>query len=509
MATGLLKVRGARKVFAGTVALDDVSMDVTEGTFHALLGGNGSGKSTLIKVLAGVEAADAGELAVGGEEIAADRVSPAWARSAGVRFVHQDLGLFGSLSVVENISLSAGFVARGGLVDWRRSRRHAAELTAALGLEVAPETRVGDLGPVQQTQVAIARALDPSKGPIRLLVLDEPTARLPVEEVETLLDVLRRLTGAGTTVLYVTHRLGEVLDAADAITVLRDGRNVVTRPVGDLDEGDLAELIVGSPLDRVFPEATGPATGERGPVLVARDLAGAAVRGVDLEVHSGEVVGIGGTVGAGRSSLLRLLFGEAAIERGTIHLAERPFAPRTPAEAMEEGVAYVPEDRARDAAFGPLGLTENLSAASMGRYTRLGMIRHRAERLDARRDIAALGVRSSSADAPLRSLSGGNQQKVVLARWLRRQNKLLLLDEPTQGVDVGARAEIYELVRSTAAQGTAVLVASSDFEELVGLCDRIMVMAAGRIVAEAAAVQASADWIAHQTHAATARRVSR
>jgi ribose transport system ATP-binding protein len=505
-----LKVEGVTKRFPGTIALDDVSFDVVEGAFHALLGGNGSGKSTLIKVLAGVHAADSGKLVADGLETSAAKVTPAWARAAGVRFVHQDLGLFEPLSIAENIAVGAGFATTAGRVRWAAVRRHAAELLAAVGLDLPPSMPVARLGAAQRTLVAIARALDRSEGEIKLLVLDEPTASLPADEVEVLLPMLRRLVEAGTTILYVTHRLGEVLRVADAITILRDGLHVVTRPVAGLDEDRLVELIVGRPLEAIFPDPVGvvpssSTTPEETAVLAVEGLIGAAVRGVDLRVKGGEVLGVGGTVGAGRSSLLRLLFGDATREAGEVRLDGVDFDPRSPADAMRAGVAYVPEDRARDAAFLPLGVTENLSAATVGRYVRGGALRRSRERSDARRDIAALSIRAASATAPLQSLSGGNQQKVVLARWLRQDTRLLLLDEPTQGVDVSSRAEIYSLVRAAADEGMAVIVASSDFDELVGLCDRILVMAEGRIVAEAVQEQASADWIAHHTHAATAR----
>ncbi len=505
-----LGVEGVTKRFPGTVALDDVSFDVAEGAFHALLGGNGSGKSTLIKVLAGVVSADAGRLVAGGAETPASKATPAWARAAGIRFVHQDLGLFEPLSIAENIAMGAGFSTVGGRVRWSAVKRHAAELLAAVGLDLSPSMPVAGLGAAQRTLVAIARALDRSEGEIKLLVLDEPTASLPADEVDFLLPMLRRLVESGTTILYVTHRLDEVLRAADAITILRDGRHVVTRPVAGLDADSLVELIVGRPLEAIYPDTAGAHSStsrspEETPFLAVEDLVGAAVRGIDLRVGAGEVLGVGGTVGAGRSSLLRLLFGDLARESGTVRLDGEEFHPRSPAAGMRAGVAYVPENRARDAAFLPLGVTENLSAATVDRYVRLGALCRTRERADARRDIANLSIRSASPAAPLQSLSGGNQQKVVLARWLRQDTRLLLLDEPTQGVDVSSRAEIYSLVRAAADKGMAVIVASSDFEELVGLCDRILVMAEGRIVAEAAREQASADWIAHHTHAATVR----
>jgi ribose transport system ATP-binding protein len=495
-----LSLAAVTKRYPGTTALRDVSFDVRAGSFHALLGGNGSGKSTLIKVLAGVVRAEpGGSVTVDGERCPADAITPGWARAAGVRFVHQDLGLFEPLSVAENLALGAGFPSRAGCVRWAQVRRHAREQLAAVGLGgIDPRTPVAALRPAQRTLVAIARALDRDAGPIKLLVLDEPTASLPAHEVEQLLSAVKRLTAAGTTVLYATHRLAEVLAYADDLTVVRDGRHVATRPVAGLDEDAMVELIVGRSLAAVYPEI-GAAAGEV--VVEVRGLRGGPLRGVDLAVRRGEVLGIAGTVGSGRSSLLRMLFGAQPRVSGTVTLRGQAFAPRSPAVAMRAGVAYVPEDRARDAAFLALDVSTNLAAATVRRNARLGRLQLGRERAAARDDVARFGIRASSCAAPMQSLSGGNQQKVVLARWLRRATDLLLLDEPTQGVDVGARADIYEVIRAAARGGRAVAVVSSDFEELAGIADRVLVLAGGRIVAEGRPPHADCDWIAHQAHA--------
>lgn len=498
-----LEVRQLSKRFPGTVALDRVSFEVGSGTFHALLGGNGSGKSTLIKILAGVlQGAPGGSLSVAGTEVSTANASPAWARRAGVRFVHQDLGLFESMTVAENIALHAGFAGRRGVVHWAAARERTAKLLESLRLDISPDTLVGSLSPAQRTHIAIARALDSAAGEIKLLVLDEPTARLPNEEVDELLALLRRLTAAGTTVLYVTHRLGEVLQAADAVTVLRDGKTVATRAASGLDEKALVELIVGRPIDSIFPAEIAH-DGPRERALEVTGLCGGPVNDLNLELSAGEILGIGGAIGAGRSTLLRLLFGASRRRTGVVKVAGQAEEISSPAKGMRAGIAYVPEDRAHDAAFMTLGVTENLSAATLKNVARFGCLRRVREKAAARRDVASLQIRTASVDTPLQSLSGGNQQKAILARWLRLDTKVLLLDEPTQGVDVGARADIYELIRAAAAEGVGVIVASSDFDELVGISNRVLVMADGRVVAEGRPPAVDADWIAHHTHTAT------
>lgn len=495
-----LRLEALTKRYPGTTALDAVSFEVGRGTFHALLGGNGSGKSTLIKMLAGVEQGDVGgTLSLGTSSVDANHVTPAWSKAAGIRFVHQDLGLFETLTVAENMALTAGFDGRFGAVRWSAVRSHAAHLLRQVGLDVSPDARIQSLKPAQRTLVAIARALHERDGKPELLVLDEPTASLPDREVGSLLATLRQLVDAGTTVLYVTHRLAEVLQAADNLTVLRDGAHVSTRPVAGLDEDQLVELIVGRPVTSLFPDSVDTPSDV---VLEVAGLEGGPVRGIDLSLRKGEILGIGGAVGSGRSSVLRLLFGDLRRDAGEIKINGRAVDLPTPTAAMRAGIAYVPENRGSEAAFATLAVSENLAASTFSRDSRGGWLSPLRERRAARRDVADFGIRTASVLAPFRSLSGGNQQKVVLGRWLRLNTNVLLLDEPTQGVDVGARSEIYELVRAAARDGLAVIVVSSDFEELAGLSDRVVVMAAGRVVAEAKTPAADRDWIAHKAHAA-------
>ncbi|WP_214404293.1 sugar ABC transporter ATP-binding protein [Pseudonocardia lacus] len=480
-----LRVTGLSKTFPGTRALDGVSIEVEPGHVHALLGGNGSGKSTLIKVLAGVHRGDpGGELAVGDAVVASDRTSPTWARAAGVHFVHQDPGVFPTMTVAENMAIGRGFeTSRAGAIRWKALRRRTVGLLERFQIRATPDTPVGLLRPADRTMVAIARALQDQEGEHEgVLVLDEPTASLPASEVDVLLAAIRRYAVAGQTIVFVTHRLDEVIAIADRVSVLRDGRHVGTVDVAGRTESDLVEMIFGRPLDEVLPE-TEPA-GARERALEVRGLVAGPLRGVDLVLGRGEVLGVAGLLGSGRTELLTAIFGAMPIAAGEVLLDGRPVRFASVDQAMDAGLGYIPEDRAAEAAFPEMSLRENLSAGQVRRYWRGLRHRHGAEAADARGSIAEYGIRASGDQQPFSTLSGGNQQKAVLARWLRRTPRVLLLDEPTQGVDVSARAEIYAVVRAAVERGTSVIVVTSDFEELARVCDRVVVLAGGRIVAE-------------------------
>jgi ribose transport system ATP-binding protein len=481
----VLSVRTLSKTFPGTRALADVCLDVERGEIHALLGGNGSGKSTLIKILAGVHTSDpGGQLRIGGSVHDTSRWSPAQAKTANLHFVHQNPGVFVDLTVAENIAIGRGFeTGVGGRVRWRRVNQRTRQLLERFHIDAEPTTPVIALRPADRTMVAIARALQDQEGEAEgVLVLDEPTASLPESEVEVLHDALRRYAAAGQTIIYVTHRLDEVLDIADRVSVLRDGSMVGTTPRSELNEARLVELIVGRSLDRVFPEM--PEIHSDSVVLEARHLAGGPLRDVSFRLRRGEVLGIAGLLGSGRSELLGMLFGDLPFQSGQLLLDGRPVRFARPKQAIAAGIALVPEDRAGDATFADMTVRENLSAARVGEFWNGLRLRHGQERADARRTIGDYLIKTSSDSQALSTLSGGNQQKVVVARWLRRNPKVLLLDEPTQGVDVGARAEIYGLVRNAVQDGTSVIVVTSDFEELAHVVDRAIVIGQGRVVAE-------------------------
>ena len=485
-----LAATGVAKQFGGTPALADAGIRVRQGTVHALLGGNGSGKSTLIKCLAGVYTADAGTVSIHGVEIAAAAITSRRAQAAGLRFVHQDLGLFDGLTVAENFALDAGFPTGAiGRIRWRALRARVAGLLDRYGIAASPDTPVGALRPATKTLVAITRALQDQRGSEFVLLLDEPTASLPDAESRALMEALRARADAGQTILLVSHRLPEVLGVADDFTVFRDGRVVASLEAAHPTEDELVALMTGRPPMR---DDARPAKAGTPVVLDVAALACGPLRGLDLAVHEGEIVGVAGLLGSGRSTLLGAVFGRHAPSAGTVRLDGAEITGRPIRDIMRHGVAYVPESRLLDAAFPSMSVRENASAAVLHRYFS-GWMRLGAERADTRDLIQRFGVKARSTEAHLATLSGGNQQKLVLARWLRRDPRLLLLDEPTQGVDAGARAEIHRTIRSYAAAGCAVLVASSDFTEIADLCERVVVLHDGRVATTVAGDELNAD----------------
>lgn len=481
-----LSVSEVSKSFGPTQALKGVTFDVRRGEIHALLGGNGSGKSTIIKVLAGVHAADGGSVTVNGLTLAAATLSPSTAWGSGLRFVHQQSSVFPHLTVAENLCLGSSFTPVAGVhIPWGRVRRRAAKVLARFEIAAHPDDKVGDLNPAKQTMVAIARALqDIDANSHAVLVLDEPTASLSAREVDVLLTSLRKLADDGQTIVFVTHRLDEVLEVADRVTILRDGALVASLPRSELDHTRLVELIMGRRVEQLGSGGKEHRDNAGPDVLVIDGVCGGSLSGSKVVVRAGEIVGIAGLLGSGRSRLLRHLFGYATRSDVTFELDGRPVAFRTPADAIRSGVAYVPEDRANDAAFTEMTVLENISLPSTSQYFRRGKLRHREESQRVSALVKEFLVKTESVAAPMGSLSGGNQQKVVMARWLSKSPRLLLLDEPSQGVDVGSRFDIWELIRRATEKGTAVLVVSSDLEELAAVSDRVLVFDRGEVIAE-------------------------
>jgi len=485
--TVALSLTGISKTFGVTKALSDVSLQVRRGSIHALLGGNGSGKSTLIKILAGVETADhGGQVEVGGRTVAGHHTSSAFARETGIHVVHQNPAVFPHLTVADNLAIGRVVGYEAGLVAPIRSRRvrqHSRAVLDRYGLDVHPETPVAALGPGARAMLAIGRVLqDQGEDTAGVLILDEPTASLPSAEADQLIATLQRWAAAGQAIIYVTHRLDEVTRMADTVTVLRDGRHIVTRPAVGLTESDLVELIVGRSLADALPPAHQVVASE--PMLEVRGLRSGPIHDLSFDVGRGEILGIGGLLGSGRTTLLRTLFGVQPPAAGEIRLDGEPLAAAGVRAAIRRGIVMVPEDRPGEAAFAGMTTRENLSASSVGRYWRRGKLDHRLESREARGSIAEFLIRAASDAQPVHTLSGGNQQKVVLARWLRLRPRLILLDEPTQGVDAGARAEIYRLVRAAVDAGASAIVVSSDPEELAKIADRVLVIARGRLSAE-------------------------
>jgi ABC-type sugar transport system ATPase subunit len=481
----VLRVQGIGKTFPGTRALDGVSLDVRRGEIHALVGTNGSGKSTLIKILAGIYTADpGGEIVVNGTRFEPGELTPRRAKAIGLHFVHQIPAIFPTMSVAENIAIGRGFLTgRGGRIRWTDQRARTKRILERFHIQGTPDMPAGLLGPADRTLVVIARALqdlDGEQGGV--LILDEPTASLPGPEVDRLLETLHKYAAQGQAIIYVTHRLDEVLRATQRVTALRDGRNAGTVETAGMDKSKIVSLMLGRTYDQERTQAVAVTSSE--PVLSIRGLVGGYVAGATLDVGRNEILGIAGLIGSGAADVLRLVFGTLPMASGDITLAGKPFRPAGPRAAIATGVAYVPPDRAYEAEFPAMSLRANLTAGSMSRYFQGQRLRHGIERSDAKALIERFLIRASSTEQPQSTLSGGNQQKVVLARCLRDEPSLLLLDEPTQGVDVHARAEIHKLLREAARGKTSIVVVSSDFEELASLCDRVVAMVRGRIVGE-------------------------
>jgi ribose transport system ATP-binding protein len=481
-----LRVTGLSKTFTVRPALDSFSLTIRAGEVHALVGENGSGKTTLIKILSGYHSPDpGGEVLVDGERL---KLGSAHAStSAGLRFVHQDLGLIDQLSVLDNLCLNTGFVSLGPTIRVRENRRRAVEDLARVGLDLDPRVLVRTLPPAVRTGIAVARALRQPAGhePARVLVLDEPTATLPYNEVEQLLAMVRSVSATGVGILYVTHRLDEIFEIAHNLTVLRDGRTVAERPVGQLDRRQLVSLLVGDEFADAHAASTAIERAAPEPVFVVDDVTTDTVESVSFGVGPGEILGVAGITGSGRESLLAALFGGSPRPGGTVTMNDKPVRAGRPDLAMAAGIAFLPPDRKTQGAV--LGLTarENLVLGHLTPYWSRGLLRRRRERDEARVWFERLSVRPSTGiEQPLSTFSGGNQQKILFGKWLRRGPLVLLLDEPTQGVDVGAKAELHAQIVAAAAGGAAVVVSSTDADELVALCHRVLVLRGGRIVAD-------------------------
>jgi ribose transport system ATP-binding protein len=483
------------KTFPGQVALADVALELRRGEVHALLGQNGCGKSTLIKVLAGYHRPDPGAVvSVGSTQLAFG--NPRASIELGLRFVHQDLGLVGELDAVENVALT-GYERRGPMIDWKAQRAKTEALVGRLGLDLDVRRPLQDATAVERTAVAIARALDDEAGPIRFLVLDEPTAALPPSEVEQLFSVIRGLTAQGIGVLYVSHRLDEVEAIADRATVLREGRVQALVAVDEqLPRAELVELIVGGRQHRSGRAVPAAVVGPE--ALIVEGLEAATLHGVDLTLRAGEVVGVCGLVGSGRDELPRALTGTvpALATRFETTRGHTAGALRQ-AITARLGVVAAPGVRQRGAATADFVVRENLTLASLGRYRALGRIRRRAERATVEGWIDRLEVQPPDPERPFQQLSGGNQQKVIVAKWLNTEPLAVVLDEPTAGVDVGARQAIYELVHRQAADGTGFLITSSDLDDYVELCSRVLVLHEGRVAADLQGDDLAKDELLH------------
>ena len=475
-----LRLSGVSKAFPGVRALEDVSLTVRRGEVHALIGENGAGKSTLMKILYGVHQPDAGTIAIDGTTVAIH--SPQDAQRLGVSMVQQEISLIPALDVARNIYLGREPSLRAGVIDWPRLYRDARALLARLHVRLDVRAPVRRLSTAQRQMVEIARAL--SWKP-RLLILDEPTSSLTQAEIGELFRILRALRADGVAILYISHRLEELGEIADRVTVLRDGHYVATVDASATSIPELIRMMVGRGVDQQFPKI---AVEPGADVLRVEGLTRRGVfEDVSFRVRAGEIVGMAGLVGAGRSETARVIFGADARDGGRIFVEGKPIAIASPDDAIAAGVALLPEDRKSQGLVLVLPVRQNISLATLGRFARFGVIRRRAREAMARRFVHDLRIRTPSTAFRVRNLSGGNQQKVVLAKWLASEPKVLIFDEPTRGIDVGAKVEVYGFMNQLAQRGAGILLISSELPEVLGMSDRVLVMHEGRLRRRSAA----------------------
>ncbi|MDX6346352.1 MAG: ribose transport system ATP-binding protein [Streptomyces sp.] len=484
--TELLRMEGVRKVFPGVVALDGVDFDLRRGEVHVLLGENGAGKSTLIKMLSGANRPDGGRILVDDAEV---RIHGAQdAERLGIATIYQEFNLVPALSVAENIFLGRQ-PRRFGFLDRKRMNADAAVLLARVGIDVDPTTRVGELGIARLQMVEIAKALSLDA---RILIMDEPTAVLTSEEVEKLFRIVRKLRDDGVGVVFITHHLEEIAALGDRVTVLRDGRSVAQVPAST-PEDELVRLMVGRSIEQQYPRERG-SSDDAAPLLKVDGLTRAGTfHDIGFEVRAGEVVGLAGLVGAGRTEVVRAVFGADPYDSGTVEVQGRRLPRHDVNAAMDAGIGLVPEDRKGQGLVLDATVQENLGLVTLRRSTRAGFVDRAGQRRAADRIAGQLKVRMAGLHQQVRTLSGGNQQKVVIGKWLLADTKVLILDEPTRGIDVGAKVEIYQLINALTASGHAVLMISSDLPEVLGMSDRVLVMSQGRLAGELPAHEATQD----------------
>ncbi|MGH9175301.1 MAG: sugar ABC transporter ATP-binding protein, partial [Vicinamibacterales bacterium] len=479
-ASPALEMRGIRKAFPGVVALDGVDLTLNAAEVHVLLGENGAGKSTLMKILSGAYRKDAGTILMEGREV--EIASPRHALALGIRVIYQELNLVQHLSVAENIFLGAAPTWGAGVIDWRRLYEQTARLLGDLGMDIAPATPLYRLSLAQRQMVEIAKALkDPSTSSGKaatVLVMDEPTSALTSREVDQLFSLIERLTARGVAIVYITHRLDEVYRIGQRVTVMRDGRRISTQPLAETSVAALVRLMANRDIGEHFPRKKGVLSSE---ILRVEHVSRAGVlTDVSLGLRAGEVLGIGGLLGAGRSELARVLAGADRFDRGRILIAGHPITIRTPTDAIRRGIGLLPEDRKGDGLVANLTVARNIALPHSRKLARFGYLPSRCETELAEPLVTELRIKATPTQ-PVRLLSGGNQQKVVLGKWLAGDARIFIFDEPTRGVDVGAKIEIYNLMNRLTANGAGIIMISSELPELLGMSDRILVMHRGRI----------------------------
>jgi len=473
----VLALDGIAKSFPGVKALDGVRLELHRGEVTALVGENGAGKSTIVKILTGIYQPDAGEILLDGTPVRLP--TPHAAAAAGVTAIHQETVLFDDLSVAENIFLGHAPRTRLGLIDWPALTARAREMLARVGAEIDPKARLRDLGIASKHLVAVARALSIDA---RVVIMDEPTAALSHKEIAELYDLVERLKAEGKAILFISHKFDEIFRIADRYTVFRDGRFIGAGRMAEVSEAELVRLMVGRPIDAIFPKRTTEPGDEI--LRVVGYSHPTEFDGVDFSLRRGEILGFYGLVGAGRSELMQALFGVTRPSRGVVRIDGEIAVIRSPAAAIARGIVYVPEDRGQQGAIRAMPIFQNVTLPSLHRTSRRGFLRLAEEFRLAREYTSRLDLRAAALDQEVGQLSGGNQQKVVIAKWLATRPRVIILDEPTKGIDIGSKAAVHAFMAELASQGLAVIMVSSEIPEILGMSDRVIVMREGRIVGE-------------------------
>lgn len=467
----VLSIKNISKTYPGVKALDDVSIDFTEGEVHAIIGENGAGKSTLIKCISGAISSDSGTIAIGGKKYIT--MDPILAKQNGIEVIYQEFNLVPALSAAENVFLSQK-TSKNMIVNTKQREAMAAELFRQLRVDLDPSKLVRELSPAYQQIVEIAKAVSRD---VKILIMDEPTAPLTVAEVEMLFGVIRDLKAKGVTIIYISHRLEELFEVADRATVLRDGKYIETKQIAKTDRDELISLMVGRSLEETFPERNS-SIGEE--LFRVEDLSGNGVAHINFNLHKGEILGFAGLVGAGRTELMQVIYGAAPISGGKIYMNGKPIDNRSPKDAIKNSIGLIPEDRKQKGAFLGKSIKWNISINVIKKISKKGVVDTKKEKSLAEKYQEKFQIKSPSLEQTVGNLSGGNQQKVVIARTMAAESQVIIFDEPTRGIDVGAKHEIYKLMNELAESGHGIIIVSSEMPELLGMSDRVVVISEGK-----------------------------